>query len=257
MYLVSLYFPQDSKYVVLMCYATICLNNCIIGMEILLDKGGATMSKEAGIKIAIEIFDIKCQQLAKTRHPNIYMKGTQELFSDWFEDGIPYEITKLGANDHPDAIIEGVGFELKSKTGNGDIQFNSTIPTGRFKHRRAEGECYYAVARYVNDRNFGQLHDFVICYGDYFNHDHEFAHAHANSQEKGFGDYGDGVVRHRKMYSFPTPTREVSGVSLILDTDEAMKINSDLVLESYIDRHEKDTGVSHRFFVYRHKLIPS
>lgn len=215
------------------------------------------MEKLHGIKIAIEVFDIKCRQLAKTRHPNIYVEGSKELFSDWFEDGIPYPITHLGANDHPDAIIQDVGFELKSKVGNGQIQFNSTIPTGRFKHREIEGECYYAISRYVKDRSFGQLHDFTITYGDFFNFDHEWAHSHMNSQETSFGNYGDGVVRYRKMYSFPTPTKDVPGVSLILDVDDAETLNSNLILESTISRFEKDTDVEHVFYVYRHKLITS
>lgn len=215
------------------------------------------MEKLHGIKIAIEVFDIKCRQLAKTRYPNIFVQGSKELFSDWFEDGIPYDITNLGANDHPDAIIQGVGFELKSKTGNGQIQFNSTIPTGRFNHKGNEGECYYAIARYEKDRSFGQLHDFIICYGDFFNFDHEFAHAHMNSQEKNFGDYGDGVVRYRKMYSFPTPTKVVPGVALILDINDAERLNPNLVLERKISRYEKGSDTEHKFFVYRHKLITS
>lgn len=215
------------------------------------------LEKIHGIKIAVEIFDIKCRQLAKTRHPNIYIKNSKELFSDWFEDGIPYGITHLGANDHPDAIIQNVGFELKSKKDNGQIQFNSTIPTGRFNHKGLEGECYYAIARYEKDRSFGQLHDFIICYGDFFNFNHEFAHAHMNSQEKNFGDYGDGVVRYRKMYSFPTPTKSVPGVALILDIDDAEKFNANLVLEKKISRYGKDCNTEYEFFVYRHKLVMS
>jgi hypothetical protein len=215
------------------------------------------LEKKHGIKIAVEIFDIKCRQLAKTRHPNIYMKNSKELFSDWFEDGIPYEITHLGANDHPDAIIQKVGFELKSLKGSGQIQFNSTIPTGRFSHKGIEGECYYAIARYIEDRNFGQLEDFTITYGDFFNFDHEFAHSHMNSQEGNFGDYGDGVVRYRKMYSFPSPTRIVKGVSLILDTEIAEKLNSNLILDSTVCRLVKTTGEERKFYVYRHKMITS
>ncbi|TKH04814.1 hypothetical protein FC682_11785 [Peribacillus simplex] len=215
------------------------------------------MQKAHGVKIAVEIFDLKCKQLSKTRFPNIFVKNQKELFSDWFEDGIPYPITHLGANDHPDTIIQNVGFELKSLKTNGQIQFNSTIPTGRFHHRSVDGECYYAIARYVEDRSFGQLHDFTICYGDFFNFDHEFAHAHMNSQEKNFGDYGDGVVRYRKMYSFPTPTKQVPGVSLILDTENAERFNPNLILDSYISRYEKDSRAERRFFIYRHKLVIS
>lgn len=214
--------------------------------------------KLEGITVAIEIFDIKCRQLARTRYPNIYVKDRKELFSDWFEDGIPYPITHLGANDHPDAIIHDVGFELKSLKTNGQIQFNSTIPTGRFNHKGREGECYYAIARYVEDRSFGQLHDFTITYGDFFNFDHDFAHSHMNAQEKNFGDYGDGVVRYRKMYSFPSPIQTVKGVSLILDTDDAESINSNLALESSVSRIVKNTaGEERRFFIYRHKLVTS
>lgn len=213
--------------------------------------------KECGIKTAIEIFNIKCRQLARTRNPNIFVRGQEELFSDWFEDGIPHEITHFGKNDHPDAIIKGVGFELKSKKGNGQIQFNSTIPTGRFKHREYEGECYYAIARYVEDRNFGQLVDFSICYGDYFNHDHDWAHSHMNVQENNFGNYGDGVVRYRKMYSFPTPTKEVPGVSLILDTPIGEKLDSDIFLEKEIIRIDSETRQEFKFYVYRNNLLNS
>lgn len=210
-----------------------------------------------GIKVAIEIFDIKCRQLSKIRHPNIYVEGQKELFSAWFEDGIPYSIKHLGANDHPDCIIKGVGFELKSLTSNSQIQFNSTIPTGRFNHKGIAGECYYAIARYKKDRNFGQIEDFTITYGDYFNFNHEWAFSHMNSQETHFGDYGDGVVRYRKMYSFPTPTKEVPGVSLILDVDDAEELDSNLTLEASIDRYEKGTHVEHKFYVYRHKMLKS
>lgn len=216
----------------------------------------SALEKEKGLKIAIEIFDVKARQLAKTRHPNIFVSGQEELFSDWFEDEIPYKIKKFGKNDHPDAVIEGIGFELKSKTGNGQIQFNSTIPSGRFKHRSGqEGECYYAITRYVKDRNFGQLHDFSIVYGDYFNHNYEWANSHINTQETEFGDYGDGVVRYRKMYSFPSPMKEVSGVSLILDERNAERYNNNLVFDHKISRIDKQTKEKYIFYVYRHKKI--
>lgn len=213
--------------------------------------------KLEGIKVAIEIFNAKCRQLERVRHPNIFVKGQKELFSDWFEDGINYPIKHLGANDHPDCIIKGVGFELKSLKTNGQIQFNSTIPTGRFDHKGVAGECYYAIARYVEDRSFGQLEDFTICYGDFFNFNREWAFSHMNSQETNFGDYGDGVVRYRKMYSFPSPTKQVPGVSLILDISYAEQIDPNLTLEVAISRKEKGTNFGHTFYVYRHKSIIS
>jgi hypothetical protein len=112
-----------------------------------------TPSEEHGLRIAIDIFHKKSQRLVQHRHPNIYLKSNDELFSNWFEDGLEeYDIQKLGANAHPDIIINSVGFELKSLRTNGQIQFNSTIPCGGFKHNDITGECYYAVARYKTER---------------------------------------------------------------------------------------------------------
>lgn len=121
-----------------------------------------------GLQIAVEIFEKKCMQLVRHRNPNIYLKSNAELFSDWFEDGLnDYTIQKLGANAHPDLIVNGVGIELKSLKTNSQIQFNSTIPCGGFRHGNISGECYYAVARYTTERNYGYLEDFTICDGDF------------------------------------------------------------------------------------------
>ncbi|MED4682460.1 hypothetical protein P9452_01870 [Bacillus mycoides] len=208
-----------------------------------------------GLKIAVEIFDKKCQQLVKHRNPNIHLKSNAELFSDWFEDGLEnYTIQKLGANAHPDLIIDGVGVELKSLKTNSQIQFNSTIPCGGFRHGNISGECYYAVARYTTERNYGYLADFTICDGDFFNHDRETAFSHHNDQDTGFGDYGDGVVRYRKMYSFPSPVRSVQGISLISKFSNATDYSNNLVLEGTITRVNTQ-GEDFVFYVYRHNLI--
>lgn len=215
------------------------------------------MSKEIeSLKIAIEVFNAKCLQLIKHRKPNIYLKSNAELFSDWFEDGLDTAlIQKLGANAHPDLIVSGVGFELKSLKTNSQIQFNSTIPCGGFQHGNISGECYYAVARYRTDRNYGYLEDFTICDGDFFNHDRSKAFSHQNEQVTGFGDYGDGVCRHRKMYSFPSPLRTVEGISLISKFANATSFNENLVLDERVIRTDT-LGNEYVFYVYRHNLLP-
>lgn len=214
-----------------------------------------SISIEESVWLVTQVFSIKCQQLARHRHPNIYLRGNNELFSDWFETGLEeYEAVKLGANSHPDLIINGLGIELKSLKTNGQIQFNSTIPCGGFQHGAYAGECYYAVARYSTDRNYGYLEDFTICDGDFFNHDREMAFAHSNDQDTGFGDYGDGVIRYRKMYSFPSPLRTVPGVSLISKYDNLSDFDSDLILDGEVTK-EDVSGIVHTFSVYRHKLI--
>lgn len=208
------------------------------------------------LKLATEVFGIKCDQLVRHRKPNIYLRGNTELFSDWFEEGLgSYTIQKLGANAHPDLIVDGVGIELKSLRGNSQIQFNSTIPCGGFKHGDITGECYYAVARYTTERNYGYLEDFTICDGDFFNHNRELAFSHLNEQETGFGDYGDGVCRHRKMYSFPSPLKNIKGISFISKYPNAVDFNKNLFLDNSIVRTDKN-GESFNFYIYRHNLIP-
>lgn len=212
-------------------------------------------SEEHALSTAIEVFHRSCVKLQRHRNPNIYMKNNDELLSDWFLDGLQdLEPTSLGANDHPDYIINGTGFELKSLRGKGQIQFNSTIPCGGFIHGELEGECYYVVARYITERNYGYLVDYTIVDGDYFNHDRTWAFSHVNIQETGFGTFGDGVCRHRKMYSFPSPHRDVQGVAFISKFDCANEINSNLVLERYIDRVDVSGNVF-RFYVYRHAFL--
>jgi hypothetical protein len=53
--------------------------------------------------------------------------------------------------------------------------------------------------------------DLVVCHGDFLNADHEYVHA--NKSVKGFGSYGDILIRDRKMYVVPTPFRLVEGVA--------------------------------------------
>lgn len=66
--------------------------------------------------------------------------------------------------------------------------------------------------------------DLVICHGDFLNADHEYVHK--NKSVKGFGSYGDIMIRDRKMYVAPTPFALTSGTTaqftLILLQDAAV-----------------------------------
>jgi hypothetical protein len=61
----------------------------------------------------------------------------------------------------------------------------------------------------------------VLCHGDFLNADHDYVHQ--NKNVKGFGSYGDMMIRDRKMYVVPTPYRIADGVAhqhtLILPAD--------------------------------------
>jgi hypothetical protein len=53
--------------------------------------------------------------------------------------------------------------------------------------------------------------DLVICHGDFLNADHDYIHQ--NKSIKGFGSYGDILIRDRKMYVVPTPFHLAEGLA--------------------------------------------
>lgn len=53
------------------------------------------------------------------------------------------------------------------------------------------------------------VYDLVMCHGDFLNADHGYIHKNKNL--KGFGSYGDIMIRDRKMYVAPTPFALTNG----------------------------------------------
>ena len=86
---------------------------------------------------------------------------------------------------------------------------NSQVPTGHHNGRN----IYYVFGRYPRtpDGESYPVLDLVVCDGDFLNADHEYAHK--NKSVKGFGSYGDIMIRDRKMYVVPTPFHLVEGVA--------------------------------------------
>ena len=104
------------------------------------------------------------------------------------------------------------GYELKGLAYPGrDTNFdsNSQVPTGLHNGR----DIYYVFGRYPKnpDGNSYPVIDLVICHGDFLNIDHEYTHE--NKSVKGFGGYGDIMIRDRKMYVVPTPFYLVTGLA--------------------------------------------
>jgi hypothetical protein len=104
------------------------------------------------------------------------------------------------------------GYELKGLAYPGrDASFdsNSQVPTG-FHNGRT---IYYVFGRYPKepDGNCYPVLDLVLCHGDFLNADHDYVHE--NKSVKGFGSYGDILIRDRKMYVVPTPFRLVEGLA--------------------------------------------
>ena len=53
--------------------------------------------------------------------------------------------------------------------------------------------------------------DLVLCHGSFLNADHNYTHK--NKSVKGFGTYGDIMIRDRKMYVAPTPFALTEGTT--------------------------------------------
>lgn len=93
---------------------------------------------------------------------------------------------------------------------------NSQMPTGRHNGR----SIFYVFGRYPADlepypdhgggRRYPVI-DLVMCHGSFLNADHEYVHK--NKSVKGFGTYGDVLIRDRKMYVAPTPFALTEGTT--------------------------------------------
>jgi hypothetical protein len=138
-------------------------------------------------------------------------------FQNWFKTRLEemdrnFEVG--GRNSYPDfrMVKTTDGYELKGLAYPGrDASFdsNSQAPSGFHNGRR----IYYVFGRYPKapDGDTYPVLDLVLCHGDFLNADHEYKHE--NKSVKGFGSYGDILIRDRKMYVVPTPFRLVQGVA--------------------------------------------
>lgn len=137
-------------------------------------------------------------------------------FQNWFQSridacGIRYD--RGGRNTYPDFVLVEFteGYEIKGLAYPGresSYDSNSQVPTGFHNGR----DIFYVFGRYPPiDEGVGDypVIDIVICHGDFLNVDHEYVHKNRNV--KGFGSYGDIMIRDRKMYVAPTPYAIANG----------------------------------------------
>lgn len=148
-------------------------------------------------------------------------------FQNWVKSRIEetrYNYETAGRNSYPDFRIVSIteGYEVKGLAYPGreaNYDCNSQVPTGLHNGRM----IFYVFGRYPSepDGNTYPVLDLVVCHGDFLNADHEYIHK--NKSVKGFGSYGDIMIRDRKMYVAPTPFGLASGLAhtqtLILPAD--------------------------------------
>ena len=131
-------------------------------------------------------------------------------FQDWFQariEALNINFEQSGRNRYPDFTLVQFteGYEIKGLAYPGresTYDCNSQVPTGFHNGR----EIYYVFGRYPKEAATEQVYpviDLVICHGGFLNANHDYIHK--NESIKGFGSYGDIMIRDRKMYVAPTP----------------------------------------------------
>jgi hypothetical protein len=138
-------------------------------------------------------------------------------FQNWFkarlkETGLNFEVG--GRNSYPDfrLVASADGFEVKGLAYPGreaNYDCNSQVPSGCYNGRT----IFYIFGRYPSepDGDSYPVLDLVVCHGDFLNADHVYVHK--NRSVKGFGSYGDIMIRDRKMYVAPTPFGLTTGTA--------------------------------------------
>ena len=183
-------------------------------------------------------------------------------FQNWFKsrlDDLGERYDESGRNTYPDFRIVryAEGYELKGLAYPGrdaDFDCNSRPPCGEHNGR----QVFYVFGRYParpdDDHRYPVL-DLVACHGSFLNADSNYQHM--NKSFRGFGSFGDILVRDRKMYVAPTPFALVNGTAhhrtLILP--EQMPVEDNLFEIATLTRREADQmAVAYRFDLRSNEL---
>lgn len=182
-------------------------------------------------------------------------------FQNWFEKrlrAIGLNFDQPGRNTYPDfrLVNSPDGYELKGLAYPGrdaNYDSNSQVPVGEHNGRKV----YYVFGRYPKnpDGNTYPVTDLVLCHGNFLNADSEYVHKNKNF--KGFGTYGDIMVRDRKMYVVPTPFALAEGTAhrTTLILPEAEVPGADFIEVGHLVRKEVDEIViSYEFDLRKNSL---
>jgi hypothetical protein len=186
---------------------------------------------------------------------SVSAKDKEFHFQNWFQkrlQALAIHFEGSGRNTYPDfCLVEYTeGYEIKGLAWPGrerDYDSNSQVPTGYHNGR----QIFYVFGRYPADlsaysekgggRRQYPVVDLVICHGDFLNADHNYVHK--NKSVKGFGTYGDIMIRDRKMYVAPTPFALIEGTTglMTLIVPEGAKPDPRFQEVGRLKRVESDT----------------
>jgi hypothetical protein len=208
------------------------------------------------------------RRIISARDSNIFIRRESKQdkefhFQNWVQQrliDLGTQFDQGGRNSYPDFTIVPVteGYEVKGLAYPGrEMSFdsNSQVPTGYHNGR----SIYYVFGRYPNDPDGNQypVTDLVLCHGDFLNADHEYVHK--NKSVRGFGSYGDILIRDRKMYVVPTPFALASNLAhyctLIMPSEG--NPGSDFEMIGELARVETaNLVVAYRFDLRTNEIIP-
>ena len=144
-------------------------------------------------------------------------KDKEFHFQNWFRsrlEDLGECHDEPGRNIYPDfrLVRHAEGCELKGLAYPGrdaDYDCNSQPPCGEHNGR----QVFYVFGRYPakSDGNRYPVLDLAVCHGSFLNADNSYEHR--NRSFRGFGSYGDILVRDRKMYVAPTPFALADGAA--------------------------------------------
>lgn len=188
-----------------------------------------------GLEIVLRIYRELISKIGKHGIPvDLRIKsvvGTvqDDPFDNWIEIEIKkalpktFEIFHSGSLTTPDLIVRDkksgtiVGLEIKKliqKSNGSDsrgltIDYNSCLPCGstliKIGTETIVVPCFYLFALLdIGSKNIVSL---ILIDGDFLNYDFELhkESKYSNYTEYNHGPYGEGSVRHRKMYTYPNP----------------------------------------------------
>lgn len=189
-------------------------------------------------------------------------KDKEFHFQNWVEQRLKtlaFNFEPPKRNTYPDfRIVQFTeGYEVKGlKTPGRDKTFdsNSQAPTGFHNGR----DVFYIFGRYPkkitnypktkNDRRQYPVIDLVMCHGDFLSTDRDYVHK--NKHVKGFGSYGDIIIRDRKMYVAPTPfalTEGTTGLMTLILPDSYSADKRFQEVGNLVRKETKETVASYNF----------
>lgn len=165
----------------------------------------------------------------KLRAKRVVGTVQDDPFDSWMkkqvEETLPstFEVVHSGPLTTPDLVVRDkrsnliVGLEVKKliRCANGadsrgmTIDYNSCLPCGSTLVKVGEETlvvpCFYVFALLSTDSK--SIVSLILMDGDFLNYDFNLhkESKYANYTEYNHGPYGEGSVRHRKMYTYPNP----------------------------------------------------